>query len=104
MEPTATATDALPHRPAGDNWRARNRRSHRTPDLAYDQTVVMGALQFIVLKLGGGRADRFRGPGGLWQQWLTDAPHMRGDSDPALSHLSLVRGLCAFVEECAEAR
>ncbi|MFD6024417.1 DUF6000 family protein [Streptomyces griseoluteus] len=61
-------------------------------------------VEFIDVNLGGGRADRFRGPGGLWQQWLTDAPHMRGDSDPALSHLSLVRGLCAFVDECAEAR
>ncbi|MFD1275570.1 DUF6000 family protein [Streptomyces kaempferi] len=52
------------------------------PDLAYDQTVVMGALQFIDLNLGGGQADRFREPGGLWQQWLQDAPHMQGDSDP----------------------
>ncbi|MER6168245.1 DUF6000 family protein [Streptomyces violaceorubidus] len=75
----------------------------RRPDLAYDQTVVMGALQFIDLNLGGGRADRFREPGGLWQQWLQDAPHMQDDSDPAPSCLSLIRRLCAFVDECAEA-
>ncbi|MFJ2397399.1 DUF6000 family protein [Streptomyces sp. NPDC087843] len=74
------------------------------PDLAYDQTVVMGALQFIDLNLGGGQADRFREPGGLWQQWLQDAPHMQGDSDPAPSNLSLIRRLCAFVDEYAEAR
>ncbi|MFJ5017079.1 DUF6000 family protein [Streptomyces griseoluteus] len=74
----------------------------RRPDLGYDQTVVMGALQFIELNLGGGQADRFREPGGLWQQWLQDAPHMRGDSDPALSTVGLVRGLCAFVDECAK--
>jgi hypothetical protein len=76
----------------------------RRPDLAYDQTVVMGALQFIDLNLGGGgQADRFREPGGLWQQWLQDAPHMQGDSDPTPSFLSLIRRLCAFVDECAEA-
>lgn len=74
------------------------------PDLAYDQTVVMGALQFIDLNLGGGHADRFREPGGLWQQWLQDAPHMQSESDPTPSNLSLVRRLCACVDECAEAR
>ncbi|MEV7659457.1 DUF6000 family protein [Streptomyces anulatus] len=73
------------------------------PDLAYDQTVVMGALQFIGLNLGGGQADRFREPGGLWQQWLVDAPHMQDDSDPAPYFLSLMRRLCAFVDECTEA-
>ncbi|SCD36294.1 hypothetical protein GA0115245_12943 [Streptomyces sp. di188] len=72
------------------------------PDLAYDQAVVMGALQFIDLNLGGGQADRFREPGGLWQQWLQDAPHMQGDSDPTPFFLSLIRRLCAFVDECAE--
>ncbi|MEU8605864.1 DUF6000 family protein [Streptomyces parvulus] len=76
----------------------------RRPDLGYDQPVVMGALHFIDLDLGGGQADRFRRPGGLWQQWLQDAPHMRDDSDPTPSSLSLIRRLCAFVEECAEAR
>ncbi|ROQ65269.1 hypothetical protein EDD95_8131 [Streptomyces sp. CEV 2-1] len=75
----------------------------RRPDLAYDQTVVMGALQFIDLNLGGGRADRFREPGGLWQQWLQDAPHMQDDSDPTPFYLSLIRRLGAFVDECAEA-
>ncbi|WP_336319765.1 DUF6000 family protein [Streptomyces lavendofoliae] len=75
----------------------------RRPDLGYDQTVVMGALQFIDLNLGGGQADRFRQPGGLWQQWLQDAPHMQDDSDPAPYFLSLSRRLCAFVDECAEA-
>lgn len=76
----------------------------RRPDLGYDQTVVMGALQFIDLNLGGGQADRFRQPGGLWQQWLQDAPHMQGDSDPTPSYLSLIRRLCAFIDECAQAR
>ncbi|MFE9859025.1 DUF6000 family protein [Streptomyces sp. NPDC005780] len=75
----------------------------RRPDLAYDQAVVMGALQFIGLNLGGGQADRFREPGGLWPQWLQDAPHMQGDSDPTPSFVSLIRRLCAFVDECAEA-
>ncbi|MEU2308789.1 DUF6000 family protein [Streptomyces misionensis] len=72
------------------------------PDLAYDQAVVMGALQFIDLNLGGGQADRFREPGGLWQRWLQDATHMKGDSDPTPFFLSLIRRLCAFVDECAE--
>ncbi|GHF07293.1 hypothetical protein E5082_14520 [Streptomyces griseoluteus] len=76
----------------------------RRPDLPYDQTVVMGALQFIDLNLGGGQADRFREPGGLWQQWLQDAPHTQAAWDPAPSNLSLIRRLCAFVDECAEAR
>ncbi|WP_308402796.1 DUF6000 family protein [Streptomyces sp. AC550_RSS872] len=40
----------------------------RRPDLGYDQTFVMGALQFIDLNPGAGQADRFRQPGGLWQQ------------------------------------
>ncbi|WP_406490324.1 DUF6000 family protein [Streptomyces phaeochromogenes] len=74
------------------------------PDLAYDQTVVMGALQFIDLNLGGDQADRFLGPGGLWQQWLQDASHMQPNTDPNPSFLSLIRRLCAFVDECAEAR
>ncbi|WP_440555614.1 DUF6000 family protein [Streptomyces sp. SCPE 10] len=72
------------------------------PDLAYDQAVVMGALQFIDLNLGGGQADRFREPGGPWQRWLQDATHMKGDSDPTPFFLSLIRRLCAFVDECAE--
>ncbi|MFE6765396.1 DUF6000 family protein [Streptomyces sp. NPDC057689] len=76
----------------------------RRPDLGYDQTVVMGALQFIDLNLGGVQVDRFRQPGGLWQQWLQDAPHMRDDSDPTPSSLSLIRQLCAFIDECAEVR
>jgi hypothetical protein len=74
----------------------------RRPDLAYDQPVAMGALQFVDLNLGHGRADRFREPGGLWRQWLKDAPHMKGDPDPSPHYLSLVRRLCAFVDECAE--
>ncbi len=76
----------------------------RRPDLGYDQTVVMGAFQFIDLNLGSGQADRFRQSGGLWQQWLQDAPHMQGDSDLTPSSLSLIRRLCAFIDECAEAR
>ncbi|MEU9737393.1 DUF6000 family protein [Streptomyces sp. NPDC048002] len=76
----------------------------RRPDFAYDQPVAMGALQFIDLNLGADKADRFRQPGGLWQQWLQEAPHMWGGSDPAPGSLSLIRRLCAFVDECAEAR
>lgn len=77
----------------------------RRPDLAYDQTVVMGALMFIDLNLGGDQAARFLGTGGLWQQWLQNASHMQrtADADPA-TYLSLIRRLCAFVDECAETR
>ncbi|GAB2822034.1 hypothetical protein GCM10027073_60750 [Streptomyces chlorus] len=74
----------------------------RRPDLAYDQTVAMGALLFIDLNLRGDQAARFLGPGALWQQWLQDAPHMRGTTDPTPSSLSLIRRLCAFVDECAD--
>ncbi|MGW4728309.1 DUF6000 family protein [Streptomyces shenzhenensis] len=75
----------------------------RRPDLAYDQTVAMGALVFIDLNLGGDQAARFLGSGGLWQQWLQDASHIQRTVDPA-TYLSLIRRLCAFVDECAEAR
>ncbi|MER6218710.1 DUF6000 family protein [Streptomyces sp. NPDC001674] len=71
------------------------------PDLAYDQTVVMGALVFTSLNLGGDQAARFLGPDGMWEQWLHDAPHMQHTPDPAAS-VSLFRRLCAFVDECAE--
>ncbi|MFJ3973495.1 DUF6000 family protein [Streptomyces parvus] len=74
----------------------------RRPDLAYDQTAAMGALVFIDLNLQGDQAARFLGPGALWQQWLHDAPHMQGTTDPTPSSLSLIRRLCAFVDECAE--
>jgi hypothetical protein len=73
------------------------------PDLAYDQTVVMGALQFISLNLGNDQADRFLGLDGLWQQWLHDAPHMQANPDPLPSSLSLIRQLYAVVHVCAEA-
>jgi hypothetical protein len=75
----------------------------RRPDLAYDQTAAMGALLFIDLNLKGDQAARFLAPGALWQQWLQGASHMQDTTDPA-SYLSLIRRLCAFVEECAEAR
>ncbi|MEU6606566.1 DUF6000 family protein [Streptomyces shenzhenensis] len=75
----------------------------RRPDLAYDQTVAMGALVFIDQNFGGDQAARFLGSGGLWQQWLQDASHMQRTTDPA-TYLSLIRRLCAFVDECAEAR
>ncbi|MFJ4412254.1 DUF6000 family protein [Streptomyces sp. NPDC088910] len=75
----------------------------RRPDLAYDQAVVMAALRFIDLNLGADQADRFLGQGGSWQQWLHDAPHMQCDTDPTPSHLSLIRQLCALVDECAGA-
>ncbi|MFE9850524.1 DUF6000 family protein [Streptomyces sp. NPDC005576] len=73
------------------------------PDLGYDQAVVMGALQFIDLNLGGGQVERFLGPGGLWQEWVREAPHPWSDTDPTPHFLSLIRRLCAFVDECAEA-
>lgn len=75
----------------------------RRPDLGYDQTVVMSALMLIDLNLGSDQAARFLGPGGLWQQWLQDASHMQPTTDPA-TYLSLVRKLCASVDECAETR
>lgn len=75
----------------------------RRPDLAYDQTVAMGALVFTDLNLGDDRAARFLGPDGLWHQWLQDAPHMQSATDPA-THLSLISRLCAVVDESAEAR
>ncbi|MFH8842082.1 DUF6000 family protein [Streptomyces sp. NPDC017868] len=71
------------------------------PDLAYDQTVVMGALVFTALNLGGDQAARFLSPGGMWEQWLRDAPHMQPATDPS-KYLSLFRRLCAFVDECTE--
>ncbi|MEV1048679.1 DUF6000 family protein [Streptomyces sp. NPDC049916] len=76
----------------------------RRPDLGYDQAIVMSALQFVDLNLRGDQAVRFLGPGGLWQQWLQDAPHMQAHLDPTPSFLSLIRRLCAFVDECAEPR
>lgn len=75
----------------------------RRPDLAYDQTVAMGALVFIDLNLGGDRASRFLGSGGLWHQWLQAVSHMQRTAAPA-TYLSLIRRLCAVVDECAEAR
>ncbi|MER5712359.1 DUF6000 family protein [Streptomyces sp. NPDC002122] len=75
----------------------------RRPDLGYDQDVVMSALMLVDLNLGGDVASRFLGPSGLWHQYLNDAPHKRGAVDPA-AHLSLIRRLCAFAEECAESR
>ncbi|MDX3214757.1 DUF6000 family protein [Streptomyces sp. ME02-6991-2B] len=74
----------------------------RRPDLAYDQTAAMGALLFIDLNLRGDQAARFLGSGALWQQWLQDAPHMQGTTEPTPSSLSLIRRLCAFVDECAD--
>ncbi|MET9736312.1 DUF6000 family protein [Streptomyces sp. NPDC006458] len=76
----------------------------RRPDLGYDQGVVMGALMFVELNLPGDRAARFLRPGGLWHKWLQDAPHMRSTEDPGPHVLSLIRRLCAVVDECAEAR
>jgi hypothetical protein len=77
-------------------------RCLRRPDLAYDQTAAMGALVFTDLNPGSDQAARFLGSGGLWQQWLQDASHMQRTADPA-TDLSLIRRLCAFVDECAEA-
>ncbi|MDQ0604988.1 hypothetical protein QF037_009333 [Streptomyces canus] len=67
----------------------------RRPDLTYDQIMVMGALVFVDLNLGGDQASRLLGSGGLWHQWLQDASHMQSTEDPA-TYLSLVRRLCAF--------
>ncbi|MER7492943.1 DUF6000 family protein [Streptomyces pharetrae] len=74
----------------------------RRPDLAYDQTVAMGALLYIDLNLRGDQAARFLVPGGLWQQWLEGASHMQLTTAP-VTYLSLIRRLCAFVDECADA-
>ncbi|MFE6903880.1 DUF6000 family protein [Streptomyces sp. NPDC057717] len=74
----------------------------RRPDLAYDQPEAMGALLFIDLNLQGGQAARFLAPGALWHQWLQGASHMQDTTHPA-TYLSLIRRLCAFVDECAEA-
>ncbi|MFD6888617.1 DUF6000 family protein [Streptomyces sp. NPDC059957] len=87
----------------GDLLSAYLDRYLRRPDLAYDQTVAMGALVFLDLNLGGGQTARFLGPDGLWEQWLHDAPHMQRTADPA-TYLSLIRRLCAFVDDCAETR
>ncbi|MCX5440885.1 DUF6000 family protein [Streptomyces sp. NBC_00056] len=74
----------------------------RRPDLAYDQPVAMGAFLFIDLNLQADLAARFLSPGALWQQWLQGASHMQGTTHSA-TYLSLIRRLCAFVDECAEA-
>ncbi|MFJ2774898.1 DUF6000 family protein [Streptomyces sp. NPDC087300] len=75
----------------------------RRPDLNYDQLVAMSALRYIDLNLGDKKAARFLSPDGLWHQWL------RGRSggqhtDTDTTYLSLIRRLCAFVDECAEPR
>ncbi|MFK4150244.1 DUF6000 family protein [Streptomyces sp. NPDC004065] len=74
----------------------------RRPDLAYDQPVALGALLYTAAHPGGDQAARFLVPGGLWHQWLEDASHMRPNTAPG-TYLSLIRRLCAFVDECAEA-
>ncbi|WNI30234.1 DUF6000 family protein [Streptomyces sp. ITFR-6] len=75
----------------------------RRPDLGYDQIVAMGALVFTGLNLGDDYAARFLAPGGLWHEWLREAPRVQRTTDPA-THLSLIRRLCAFAYECAELR
>ncbi|MEY6566957.1 DUF6000 family protein [Streptomyces sp. PGLac3x] len=68
----------------------------RRPDLGYDQAVVWGALLYV-------DRDRAAALDGLWREWLRAAPHMRHrGEDPGPGYLSLVRRLCAVVEECAE--
>lgn len=72
-------------------------------DLAYDQAVVLGALQYIDLNIGARHASRFLAPEGLWHQWLqgrTDGWRVDG----LATYLSLIRRLCAFAEECTELR
>lgn len=54
----------------------------RRPNLAYDQTMAMGALVFIDLDFGGDHAARFLGSGGLGQQWLQDASDMQRTRTP----------------------
>ncbi|MEU6681062.1 DUF6000 family protein [Streptomyces sp. NPDC046925] len=79
----------------------------RRPDLGYDQSVAMGALVYVDLNLGHDKAARFLAPDGLWHQWLQG----RADGRQAGVHagtyadsLSLIRRLCAFVDDCAELR
>ncbi|WP_106959889.1 DUF6000 family protein [Streptomyces purpureus] len=74
----------------------------RRPDLAYNQLVAMGALLYLDLNLGADHASRFLVPDGLWHQWLQGAPG-GAPRDPA-TFLSLIRRLCAFVDDCAELR
>ncbi|MEU2872819.1 DUF6000 family protein [Streptomyces olivoreticuli] len=75
----------------------------RRPDLDCDQFVAMGALLYIDLNLGDNKAARFLSPDGLWHQWLqgrSDGQH----ANAYATHLSLIRRLSAFVDECAELR
>ncbi|MEV7278716.1 DUF6000 family protein [Streptomyces sp. NPDC093111] len=73
----------------------------RRPDLGYDQPIVMSALAFTALNLGSDDTARFLKPDGLWERWVHDAPHIQSNTDP-VHHLSLMRRLRAFVDECAE--
>ncbi|MFE1879542.1 DUF6000 family protein [Streptomyces diastatochromogenes] len=75
----------------------------RRPHLAYDQPVALGALLYIDLNLGADQAARCLAPGGLWRQWLQGTPSGSVSRHPA-THLSLIRRLCAFADECAELR
>ncbi|MET7290129.1 DUF6000 family protein [Streptomyces sp. NPDC005573] len=72
----------------------------RRPDLAYDQPTAMGALAYTDSVLQGDRATRFLREGGLWWEWIRDAPHMHGDGDIA-GYLGGIRLACAVVDESA---
>jgi hypothetical protein len=73
------------------------------PDLDYDQAVAMGALLYIDLNIGADRAGPFLVSEGLWDQWLEGRSGGQRTGGTA-SFVSLIRRLCAFVEECAGLR
>lgn len=62
-------------------------------DRHYDQHWAIGALLHLDKRLSSNRADRFLGPGGLWERSATS------QQDPAEWHRHLAR-LCAFADEC----
>lgn len=100
---TSTAPASFGTPDDADHLSAYLDRYLRRPDLDYDQLITIGALLFIDLNLGDDEAARFLAPDGLWHQWLQASPG-RQHASAYVTHLSLVRRLCAFVEECADLR
>jgi hypothetical protein len=68
-------------------------------DLYYDQSLALGALLHLDIRLGIERAARFLAPGGLWQRWI-DGPPGKGNRDPDQCRRHIAR-LCSFAEEAA---
>lgn len=63
-------------------------------DLAYDQAAAMGALIYLDDEAATHHADRFLGPGGLWESWL-GGQRARG-IDSARDYARNLAQLCAF--------